>query len=146
MLAGEFRQENLCDAWKDDVLQLKIQLYCAWLSLQRPLEDSRLPFASIPEPSEPLLPSPRLPLQHPSEDSRLLSIPEPSDVEMPTATSSSDQRHPQAKRNANCGGDQPVRKKAKVDPEHDNRPRFKCHMCPPASKKTFLSHGLRGHL
>jgi len=47
MLAGEFRQENLWDAWKNDILQLNFQLYCAWLSLQCPLEDSQIPFAFI---------------------------------------------------------------------------------------------------
>ena len=51
MLAGEFRQENLRHPWKDDVLQLNFQLYCAWLSLQRPLEDSRSPFAFTSQPS-----------------------------------------------------------------------------------------------
>jgi hypothetical protein len=44
VLAGEFRQLNLQDAWKDDVLQLNAQLYYAYMSLQRPLEDARAEF------------------------------------------------------------------------------------------------------
>jgi hypothetical protein len=46
-LASEFREENLHDAWKDDVLQLHNQLYYAWLSLQRPLENARQDFHSV---------------------------------------------------------------------------------------------------
>jgi hypothetical protein len=92
------------------------------------LEDSQSPFAFISEPSEPSLPSPSPP------------------IETVTPASSSDPQPPQAERNANCGSDQPVQKKARVDPEDDKRPQFKCHICTPTSKKTFLGHGLRGHL
>ena len=80
MLAGEFRQDNLVDAWKDNVLQLNFQLYCAWLSLQRPLEDSRAPFAFTPE-------SP---------------LPTSCEAEMPA----SDQQH--SRGNTKHEGDQPV--------------------------------------
>jgi hypothetical protein len=52
ILAGEFRQLNLNDAWKDDVLQLHAQLYYASQSLQRPLEDSRSAFGE-PEVANP---------------------------------------------------------------------------------------------
>jgi hypothetical protein len=44
VLAGEFRQLNLQDAWKEDVLQLHAQLYYAFMSLQRPLEVNRSGF------------------------------------------------------------------------------------------------------
>jgi len=46
-LAGEFRQLNLQDAWKDDVLQLNAQLYYAYMSLQRPLENARFEFQDV---------------------------------------------------------------------------------------------------
>lgn len=61
-LAMEFRAENLRYAWGDDVLQLNTQLYYAWISLERHLEDSRAPFQmaststhvkrSVPEPDD----------------------------------------------------------------------------------------------
>jgi hypothetical protein len=44
VLAREFRQLNLQDAWKEDVLQLHAQLYYAFMSLQRPLEANRSVF------------------------------------------------------------------------------------------------------
>lgn len=44
-LAGEFREDNLRDGpWKDDVLQLAAQLFFAWHSLLRPLENIRSEF------------------------------------------------------------------------------------------------------
>jgi hypothetical protein len=46
-LAGEFRQLNLQDVWKDDVLQLNAQLYHACMSLRRPLEENRLEFQQV---------------------------------------------------------------------------------------------------
>lgn len=51
-LANEFREDNLGDAWKDDVLQLKNQLYYAWLSLQRHPEDVRATFQTTSEPQQ----------------------------------------------------------------------------------------------
>jgi hypothetical protein len=43
-LASQFCEENLCEAWKDDVLQLYSQLYHAWIPLQRPLDANRVVF------------------------------------------------------------------------------------------------------
>lgn len=43
-LAIEFREENLHEVWKDDVLQLQHQLFHAWMSLQRSMETHRTPF------------------------------------------------------------------------------------------------------
>ena len=119
-LAGEFWSENLvCDAWKDDVLQLNFQLYCAWLSLQRPLEDSQALFVSIPESL----------------------FPPSCKAETPV----SDRQHPREDAKHKSPG-QPVWKKARYDPEYDKRLQFKCDLCPLAYKKTFLSYGLHGHL
>ena len=49
-LAGEFRQLNLQAPWRDDVLQLNAQLYHAFMSLQRPLEDTRSEFQVLHNP------------------------------------------------------------------------------------------------
>lgn len=45
-LSAEFRNDNLAEAWKDDVLQLNSLLYFAWVSLQRPLGRSRAKYTS----------------------------------------------------------------------------------------------------
>jgi len=46
-LAGEFRNLNLQDTWREDVLQLNAQLYHAYVSLQRPFEDARSEFQAV---------------------------------------------------------------------------------------------------
>lgn len=158
MLAGEFRQKDLRDTWKDNVLQLNFQLYCAWLSLQRPLEDSRTPFAFISEslsatPCEAEVTGPdrqhQLSLQPLLEDSQTpfaFTISEPpSPMSHETEVTAFNQQD--AGKKAKCGADQPVRKKARHDVERrDRRPRFRCHLCPPEYRKSFLDHGLRNHL
>lgn len=59
-LATEFREENLRHDWGDDVLQLNTQLYYAWLSLGRHLEDSRAPFQTASTPTQAKRPAPEL--------------------------------------------------------------------------------------
>jgi hypothetical protein len=120
MLAGEFRQENLRDPWKDDVLQLNYQLYCAWLSLQRALEESRTPFAST---------------FHCSQPSTSCNV---GEAASPGPSEQKRKHGPQ--------GDKSGRKKPRYEGSVDPRPRFRCNLCPAHFTKTFLDHGLRNHL
>jgi hypothetical protein len=116
-LAGEFRQLNLQDAWKDDVLQLNAQLYYAFVSLQRPLEDTRSLFETLGT----------------------------SHVVM--EQSSGTHRDPSEAGATNAVAVRARKRKHREDRDGEQNPkrRFQCGHCN-NEKRSFFDHGFRGHL
>jgi hypothetical protein len=121
-LSNEFRDHNLADAWKDDVLQLTSLLYYAWLSLQRPLEETRATFANP---------------YHPGAQDNPDSAPTTTITPVAPATEGEPRCEPGRKR------------KFQVEHGDDDHRRakraYRCPTCPPGTK-TFLSHGMIGHM